>query len=336
VGEAELRTARLGEVVATHQRDEEALALLADVRTAYWELWYAQAALEVQKAAHELAVRQLAEAQARQEALGLLADSEVLRFASAEASLAESLAKAEADRRARALELGRLLDLPVDAAAALEAVQPGPPPPVPESLARAAELARGSSSTLLRLAAQVAQSQEQADVAEDAVQPRLDLTAAFAVGESWVGDDYAAALDRPYFTATAGLRLEFPFQDDRAEAQWAEARYRVEAAQARLDEQVRAAETEAALLLDRFETAGRTLALARQSADVAAKLAEAERGRLELGLSTALVVVQAQEDQRSSDLRVLRAEADRAEAALALGLLTGALLADFEMPGGFG
>ena len=332
VGEAELRSSRLAEVVAGYQRDEEAAALLQDVRTAYWELWYAQAAWAVQQTAHDLAARQLAEAQARQDALGLLAGSEVLRFASAEASLAESLAQAEADRRARALELGRLLDLPPEVSRELEAVEPLPPPPVPESTVRAAELARGSSSTLLRLAAQVELSRDQVDVAEDALQPRLDVTAAFAVGESWIGTDYAATWDRPYFTATAGLRLEFPFQNDRAEAQWEESRLRVEAAEERLDEQIRAVETQAAVLLDRHETAGRRLDLARQSAAAAGRLAEAERGRLQLGLSTALEVVQAQEDQRAGDLRVLRAEVDRATAALAIGQLTGDLLASYEFP----
>jgi len=336
VGEAELRSARLSDRVAAYERDEEAAALLRDVRTAYWELWYAQAALDVQQTAHELAERQLAEAQARQDALGLLAGSEVLRFASAEAGLAESLAQAEADRRARALELGRLLDLPAEESLALEAVEPGPTPPVPESVMQATELAGASSSTLLRLAAQVALSQDQADVAEDALQPRLDVTAAFAVGESWAGDSYTAAFDRPYFTATAGMRLEFPFQNTRADAQWEEARIRVEAAQARLDEQERALEGEAASLLDKYETAGRRLELAQQSADLARRLAEAERGRLQLGLSTVLEVVQAQEDQRSSELRCLRAEVDRAVAALALGRLTGVLLAGFEWSDGAG
>jgi len=330
VGEAELRSAQLADVAAEYAQDEAAAALLCDVRTAYWELWYAQAALQVQAAAHELAVRQLAEAQARAEALGTLADSQVLRFASAEASLAESLAQAEADRRARAVELGRLLDLPAEQAQALEAVEPGPPPPVPDSTVQVAELARGSSSTLLRLAAQVAAAQEQADVAEDALQPRLDLTAVLAVGESWAGEDYAATRDRPCFTATAGLRLELPFHDDRAEAQLAEARYRADAAQARLDEQARAVETEAATLLDRCRTAQRRLDLARQSTDVARRLAEAERGRVQLGLSTALEVVQAQEDQRSSELRCLRAAVDQAVAALAVGRLTGALLAGYD------
>jgi outer membrane protein TolC len=327
VGEAELRSARLGEVAARYAQDEQAAALLCDVRTAYWELWYAQAALQVQTAAHELAVRQLAEAQARAEVLGLLADSEVLRFASAEASLAESLAQAEADRRSRAVELGRLLDLPAEQAQTLEAVEPGPAPEVPDSMARVTELARESSSTLLRLAARVAATQEQVEVAEDALQPRLDLTAAFAVGESWAGDDYIATWDRPYFTATAGLRLEFPFANDRAEAKLAEAQYRADAAQARLDEEARAVETEAATRLDRYQTARHRLELAQQSADVARQLAEAERGRVQLGLSTALEVVQAQEDQRAAELRCLRAAVDQAVAALAVGRLTGLLLA---------
>jgi outer membrane protein TolC len=327
VGEAELRSARLADLAARYALDEEAAALLCDVRTAYWELWYAQAALQVQTAAHDLAVRQLAEAQARAEALGLLADSEVLRFASAEASLAESLALAGADRRARAVELGRLLDLPAEQAQALEAVEPGPTPVVPDSTARVTELARESSSTLLRLAAQVAATREQVEVAEDALQPRLDLIAAFAVGESWAGDDYMATWDRPYFTVTAGLRLELPFANDRAEAQLAEAQYQADAAQARLDEQARAFEAEGALLLDRCWTARHRLELAQQSADAARRLAEAERGRLRLGLSTALEVVQAQEDQRGSELRCLRAAVDQAVAALAVGRLTGLLLA---------
>ncbi|MBN1770842.1 MAG: TolC family protein [Deltaproteobacteria bacterium] len=327
VGEAELRAARLADVAARYALDEEAAALVSDVRTAYWELWYAQAALRVQTAAHELAVRQVAEAQARAEALGLLADSEVLRFASAEVSLAESLAQAEADGRTQAVELGRLLDLPVEQAQALEAVEPGAAPAVPDSMARVTELARESSSTLLRLAAQVAATREQVAVAEDALQPRLDLTVAFAVGESWTGADYIATWDRPYFTATAGLRLEFPFANDRAEGRLAEAQYQADSAQARFDEQAGAVAAEAAILLDRHGTARHRLELAQQSADAARRLAEAERGRLQLGLSTALEVVQAQEDQRGAELRCLRAAVDQAAAALAVGRLTGMLLA---------
>lgn len=334
VGDAEIRAARLSRTAAEHARDDAASALLRDVLTAYWELWYAQAAVEVETAARELARQQVAEAEARAAALGTLASAEVLRFASELASIEEALAQAESDRRRRALALGQLLDAAPAEAAAFTAAAAGEPTAlvVRHDVAAAVALAAEASSALLQAQAEVASSREQVRVAQDAVLPRLDLTATLGVGELWRGDELETAGGRPAVSATGGLALELPLGNGRARAQLGEARARAEAAQARLDERTRAVEVEAARLMDQHETARQRVELARRTVDLARQLAEAERGRLELGTSTSLLVLEAQESQRNTELRYLRALVDQAAAALAVEHLTGELLARYAPP----
>jgi outer membrane protein len=331
VGEAELRSAQLARTAAEHARDDAASTLLRDVLTAYWELWYAQATVEVETAARELARQQVAEAEARASTLGTLARADVLRFSSELASIEEALAQAESDRRSRALALGELLDATPAEAAGFTATTTGEPPElvVQHDVASAVALAAEASSALRQARAEVDSSLEQIRVAQDAVLPQLDLTASLGVGEMWQGDALATTGDRPALSATGGLALELPLGNGRARAQLGEARARAEAAQARLDAQTRAVEIEAARLMDQHATAQQRVELARRTVDLARQLAEAERGRLELGTSTSLLVLEAQESQRDTELRFLRALVDQAAAALAVEHLTGELLARY-------
>ncbi len=297
---------------------------------AYWELWYAQAALEVQRAALEVARQQLAEARTRANELGTLAPAELLRFDSEIAAIEEDLAQAETNRRTQAIALGRLLDLPPAEAADL-VVAPAAPPAAPApSLDEAVDLARARSSELLELETQVAQSRDRVEVAEDATLPRLDLTGSLTVGGLW-NDDTITTLDlpgdRPAVGGLVGLELELPLGNGRARAALAEARTRAEASEVRYEARSRQIEAEAATLVSRLEAADRRVELSRRSVEVARRLAEAERQRLELGTATPLEVVEAQESQRTTELRHLRALVDRTSAANALHHLTGELLA---------
>ncbi|MBX3245631.1 MAG: TolC family protein, partial [Myxococcales bacterium] len=102
------REAEALEHSSMHQRDALASQLVRDVLVAYWELWYAERALAVDREAEGLAERQLREAEQRVE-LGTFAPTEALRFGSELARLREARRGSEATRRARALELARLL-----------------------------------------------------------------------------------------------------------------------------------------------------------------------------------------------------------------------------------
>lgn len=333
VGEASLRQARHSRTAAEHARDLAASELLRDVLQAYWELWYAQAAVEVQRAAQELAQRQLSESEARVRTLGTVAQTDSLRYATELASIEEALAEAEATRRSRATELGRLLDL--DTAAALELVASQEEPSIVDEVPAMEELVaivRESSAELLQLAAELESTRDQIRVAENEVLPQLDLEGSFGVIGLW-NDDTISALslpdDRPAFAGRVNLALELPLGNGQARADLAEARHRAAAAEARQEARVRVIEAEVASLLSDIESSRQRLELARRSAALAQRLARAEQESLRLGTSTTTNVLDAQESARQTELRRLRALVDLAEALHSLSHLSGGLLAHY-------
>ncbi|MGD8859283.1 MAG: TolC family protein, partial [Myxococcales bacterium] len=173
---AGLREAMAGRTEAERSRDEAASALVRDVLVAYWELWYAQRAVQVQDAALELARAQHRDARVRAEQLGTAPRTEVLRFASELASISESRAQARETAQARALELGRMLALsPTNPPAPFEGIEPPVDdslPPLPTLL----EHARSACSELRALSANVQAARERVRAAADDDQARLDVT----------------------------------------------------------------------------------------------------------------------------------------------------------------
>jgi outer membrane protein TolC len=329
VGEAGIRSARLSRTAEEHTRDRAASELLRDVLHAYWELWYARAALEVQLEAREMALQQLAEAEARVSQLGTLARADALRFASELASIEVALAEAEATRLTRAIELGRLLGLGPDQGRDLDVVPEGPSAVEAASSNEVVELAREASSELLELAAQAEATRDGLRAARDATLPRFDLTGSLALGALW--DDESIGTgdlpgDRPAISGLAGLELELPLGNARARAELAAAGHRAESADLRLVARRQAIEAEASSLVAELDTAIRRAELSQRSMEIAAQLAEAERGRLRLGTTTSFQVLEAQESQRENELRHLRALVDRAAAARSIHHLTGELL----------
>jgi outer membrane protein TolC len=333
VGEADLRAAQAGRDAAEESEAETASALLRDVLTAYWDLWYAQETVAVDTAALALAERQRDEAAERAAKLGTVAETDALRFDSEAAALAAELARAEADREARALTLAGLLGLTPAEGRALRADPAAIAAPLVVPEAPAAELpaaAARESRELRALAAEVARAREQLRPLVDARRPTLDLEATLSVGGLW-NDDTITTLglpdDRPAVTALVGLRFELPVRSTRADAELARAQYAVEAAEARLLARAQTIEAQAAAQGAQLAAALRRVGLAERSEAVAARLAAAEEARLALGLSTPLQVVEAREQQRTAALGRLRAAVEANTAAIAVAHQTGALLA---------
>ncbi len=332
VGEADLRTARLSRTAAEHARDQEASELLRDVLTAYWDLWVADAAVEVNRAALEVAEQQLEEATLRATELGTLAPAEVLRYTSELATLQEDLQQAESNRVSTALGLGRLLDLTPGEAMALDVASEAPPNAEPRALEDVLDLTRTQSAELAEATAQLAIAQDRVEVAEDAMLPRLDLTGSLAVGGLWNDetiDSFDLPGDRPAISGMVGLELELPLSNGRARSSLAEARIRAEAAEYRLDGRTRQIEVAAATAVNRLEAANRSVELTARTVEVSRQLADAERERLQLGTTTPFQVLEAQESLRTTELRHLRALVDRTMAAIELQHLTGELIAHY-------
>lgn len=320
--------------------ESSASQLVADVLTAYWELWYAERSVAVQRAAVELATRQLTEARQKLR-LGTLAEADVLRFATEEASLRETLTQAEATATGRALELGRLLGLEGAAALALDTVDAPPELPTVPALDPAIESLRASSPSLLALAAQVEGARAQAEGAVNASRARLDLTGTLGAAALWAPNDPYSGVwsfpgGRPAVVATMGLELELPLVSSVRQAQRANARATLDAAETRYDAE--AARLSASLATEHASLASivARVELARATADVSSQLAEAERARLALGTSTPTVVVQAQQTARESELRYARTRVDSALSSVRFANSAGTLLDRFgiEVPEG--
>lgn len=326
---APVRQARASRTNAEHQRDQAASELVRGVLSAYWELWYAERAVSVQKAALALAEKQHENAKASAELLGSTAAVEVLRFAMEVASVRESLAGAKATRASRAVQLGQLLSRTPIQSLKLEAAADAPRtvglPPLDKLLAEA----RASSPELLGLEAQVESSREAVTGTRDANQPQLDLLIGVSMGGLWTSTTLATLAlpgDRPAFTAMLGFELELPLGPGVGSPRAARARAELQAAQARYQARAEAIDAEIAGFAIDVENSANNVTLTTNTATIANQLAEAERQRFTLGTTTPEEVVRAQQTHREAELRRLRAIVDHVIAQLALEHRTARLL----------
>ncbi len=324
------RQALASRTASERTRDATLSSLVLETLSAYWELWYAQEAVRVQREALAVAERQYEEQRLRIERLGTAAPVDLLQLGSQRASIQEALALAETTRQTRAIELGRLMGVAPGAASALEAS--GSPPEAARTppLARLLRMTQDGSSELLALAADVDAARERVRAAADQDQPRVDLLGSFAVGGLWnqqTIDGLALPGDRPAFGGMVGLEVELPLGASQAAAQHESARAALDAAEARYEARAQAIAAELASLRAQVEATGRQVELAAETARLAGEVARAEEQRIGLGTTTPLALVTAQQSQRESELRRLRAIVDRVTAELTLSDRAGLLLA---------
>jgi outer membrane protein TolC len=324
VGEAELRNARADHARADLSHERAASDLMRDVLLAYWELFQAEGALEVERQARELAARRHEEARIRVE-LGALETADALALATSLATAEESLSTARAAVSERALELGRLTGV------GYAAMDGAPAPPLSTS-SDAVALAFAHSPELAVLEAEVETARVAARTAAEALRPRLDLSASLGVhglGYDDLGQTFGTLGTFTAVTGMVSLTYETPLEDtrlhrteERAALAVDAAEERVRAARARIEAEVRRA-------LSSEESAARRLELAEETVTIATQLFEAEEGRRELGSTTTLSVLDAEEQLRRAQLRAVRARTDLARARITTRALTGELLSTY-------
>ncbi|MCK9459211.1 MAG: TolC family protein [Proteobacteria bacterium] len=330
VGEASLRQAQNAEVSARLAARRTASALARDVLDAYWELWYAERALEIDARARDVAKTSLEETRIKIEQ-GAAAEIDALQYETHLASLEETVVAAEADVRRLSVQLATLLGL------AREVLRvrpdPGESPPLAASDPPADEALRAALSDAPEIresAAAVTAAEERARTAGEAMRQRLDLVGwigAQTLGYQEVPPAFTQFGDGAAYAGYVGLVYELPMSDTRKDAQRASAKVDVEIARQRLvttGDQVRA---EVAIALEKCASGRKRLALAEQTLAVARRLAEAERTRYDLGVSIFIQVRDAEEAEREAQLRTVRARIDLMQAQIELDHLTGALLA---------
>ena len=341
VGAADLHAARIDLHAQEAARDLRAAELVRDVLQNYAELWYAQQAVRIDTASRETAERQHADAQGRVE-VGTLAPADALSFATRVASMEEALALAEVERRSRALALATLLGAAgagaasIGTAAGLDtSVSDLPLVSYPPTDSEAVELAMARSPRIAQLQAQIEAARQAAQIATQAIMPRLDAQAQVAFHGLGL-DDVGAAFQQvgtfSAVTALFSLIYEVPLEDTRLHQEEERASLAIDAAEASLAEARLVITQQVETLLQQRQAARRRIELAQGTVEIAHRTVEAAQGRVEVGSAQITQLLDAQEQERAAQLRLARARTDLVVADTTLASLTGRLLDDVVLP----
>jgi outer membrane protein TolC len=314
VGELDLRASRLERVTAERTLRRVTSEVVRDVLLRYWELWYAEAAIEIERAALELARQQENEASVKVQQ-GALALADSFAFSTRVAELEESVVTAENTRTQRALDLSVLLADPgtraVDAAlwsAASELPEPGPLATrhTIEAALKTNSVELGELENDLRVAA------VRAEVAGESSRSRFDLEG--YLENQGLGERVTSAARRAFgsdFIAVhVGVVAEVPLDGTRFQAERTSALLAVRIAEQNLRAARVRLEAEASAAVENEAASLRRLTLARKTLEVAEKAYAAESARFELGQTIPIQVRQAEDELRRARLRVTRARVD--------------------------
>lgn len=327
VFEAELQAARVARASQKGASEQAASQLLLDVRTAYWELFYATQALAIQRSSLLVAQARLADA-AERVRTGSLAPVDELPFQTNVATLNEDIASAAAEEQRRSNELGRLLgDAAFRTRRADVASPPPTPPPVPGD---ARERALAASRELAQQRAAVELAQVQARTAAESLRHRLDIDAYVqtqGLGNQAVSPALEQLAGFGAWSAHIGVTYEAPLDGTRRRAEKERAELAVTAARQNLEATTLRVITSLNDAITGTEASRRRLELARATRSVAEQQLSAETDRFRTGGATSLEVREAEDQVRSAALREARAHVDLVQADLIAAHLTGRLLA---------
>ncbi len=307
---------------------------VANVRNAYWDLVFAQSAVDVALRATDLADKLVEDNQARVE-VGTLAPLDIVQAQAEAATRRQNLAAAEAAAQTAEIALKRFLVSGTDDPLWRQTLRPVDLP----SLQPPPADVEGAIRTALARRTDVLNTRKNLDISDVNIRffrnqalPDLDLNASY--GAQGIGGTFfrregsgieskvVGTIPGGFFDALGVLRhreypnwnfsvtMSYPLMGSQADAQLARARLQRNQSLTRLralEVQIAAEVTNAALTvqsnLKRVEaaTAARELALKRL---------EAEQSKFDVGMTTNFFVVQAQRDLRDAQNVELRALAD--------------------------
>jgi outer membrane protein TolC len=323
--EAELNAARANRETARSARDRTSSQALREALTAYWELYYASRAVEIQRRNLALARQQRDEAVARIRT-GSIAPVEKLTFDSRIATLEEEIASAEAEEKIRSGALARAVGDPMLAFRRADDKEPvRHPEPHADTRKRALEASFeiAEQKSALKLA------EVQARSAADSLRPRLDVDGyvqAYGLGLGEVTPALTQIGTLRAVTAQVALTFEAPLDDTRHRTERERAELAITVARQKLDAVLQKTVAEVDEAEQRDASARRRIALTESTLTIAREQVEAELARFRTGSGTALQVREAEEQVRTAELRAARGRVDLAVAHVTLAHLTGSLL----------
>jgi outer membrane protein TolC len=307
---------------------------LANVRNAYWDLVFAQSAVEVALRATELADKLVEDNQARVE-VGTLAPLDIVQAQAEAATRRQNLATAEAAASTAELALKRYLVSGTDDPLWRQTIRPVDLPsmsPAPADVEQAVRNALSERTDLINLRKNLESNDVNIRYFKNQSQPALDLTTSY--GAQGLGGPelvrQGSGLDAPVgsirpggYTDALGLlraldypnwnfavTLSYPVMGSQATAQHARARLQRNQNQTRiraLEVQVAAEVANAALTV---QSNLKRVEAATAARELAQKRLEAEQSKFDVGMTTNFFVVQAQRDLRDAANTELRALAD--------------------------
>ena len=309
---------------------------IANVRNAYWDLVFAQSAVEVAQRATELADKLVEDNQARVE-VGTLAPLDIVQAQAEAATRRQTLAAAEAAAQTAEIALKRFLVSGTDDPLWRQTIRPVDLPslaPPPADVEGAVRRGLGERTDIINARRGLDTSDINIRYFKDLSMPAVDLTASYgaqglggpvlartgtgigseATGAIAVPGGYLDALsilrDRQYPNWNVSVNVSYQLFGSQAEAQHARARLQRNQSMTRiraLEVQIAAEITNAALTV---QSNLKRVEAATAARELAQKRLEAEQSKFDVGMTTNFFVVQAQRDLRDAQNTELRALAD--------------------------
>ncbi|MET0388463.1 MAG: TolC family protein [Polyangiales bacterium] len=329
VGLASLRTASLNRREQERARDATASQVLSAALQAYWELWYTQRALTIEREARDLAALQRDET-ARKVSAGSMAEVDLLTFETRLAQLEQSVLDAQVAVLSRSVELRKALG--VTAATAFDVSSAEPPELAAIDHKTTLAAAEESSYNVAQLKLALERSATTLRSAADATRARLDVSA-WLQAQGLGNQSLSGALEQlgglENVSGNVGVTFELPFSSQQHDAQLASARLAVTAARDRLVAAIQQIRADTETELTTLAQARDKITLAERTADISRRSAEAQQKRLQNGTALTLEVREAEDAHRRAKLSIERQRVDATKARIRLAQLTGHLLIEW-------
>ena len=307
---------------------------LANVRNAYWDLVFAQSAVDVAQRALTLAEKLVEDNQARVE-VGTLAPLDIVQAQSEAATRRQNLAAAEATAQTAELALKRFIVSGTDDPLWRQTIRPVDLPalaPTPTDIEGAVRNALGNRTDLINARKNLESNDITVRYFSNQSLPALDLNASYGsqglggtaivrtgpLGNQTVsqiipggyGDALSLLGRREYPTWNVQLTMSYPIGASQSEAQAARAKIQRQQAQTRLRSLEISVAAEVANAALTVQSNLKRVEAATAARELAQKRLEAEQSKFDVGMSTNFFVVQAQRDLRDAQNTELRALAD--------------------------
>lgn len=339
----QLVVSRINRDISDIELEQQIVNTLANVRSAYWDLVYARAAVQVQEQALELAEQLVRDNQARVE-IGTLAPIEVVQAQSQAALSRQTLAQAVQTLRTSELALKQLIVDGTEDELWDAELHPTDQPQIetaPIDLEGAIRGALDRRTDISRARRQLDISDVQLDNLRNSTLPALDLVGSYQLtgqggprlipaGSSFealfgggggvlpggYGDAIDDIVDADYPFWSVSLQMTWPLGTSAEEADHERARLQLQQARTQIRQielQIATEVTNAALQIDSI---GQRIEAATASRELAEEQLRAEESKFEVGISTNFFVVQAQRDLAEAQDTELRAILDYQKALI--------------------